>query len=49
MSDAARTIIPAGPWTADPSVLPPDLTAHFRGVMGWGGIAVWDDEVESST
>ena len=46
MSDAAKTITPAGPWTADPSVLPTDLTAHFRGVMGWGGIAVWDDEVD---
>ena len=41
-----ETAILAGPWTADPSALPAELTAHFGGVMGWGGIAVWDDELD---
>jgi len=36
----------AGPWTADPSSLPADLATQFRGVMGWGGVAVWDDDVD---
>jgi len=35
-----------GTWTVDPSCLPAELHATFRGVMGWGGVAVWDDSVD---
>ncbi len=36
----------AGAWTSDPSRLPSELSSTFRAVMGWGGVAVWDDSVD---
>jgi len=44
MTDAAVAV--AGAWTIDPSRLPDELSATFRGVMGWGGVAVWDESVD---
>ena len=44
MTDAAVAV--AGAWTTDPSRLPAELPATFRGVMGWGGVAVWDESVD---
>jgi formate dehydrogenase beta subunit len=44
MSDAAVAV--AGAWTTDPSRLPAELPGTFRAVMGWGGVAVWDDSVD---
>lgn len=34
------------PWTEDPTVLPPELKDSFGAVMGWGGLAVWSDDVD---
>ena len=44
MSDAAVAV--AGAWTADPAILPDELRGTFRAVMGWGGMAVFDDSVD---
>lgn len=44
MTDAAVAV--AGPWTTDPSRLPDELSRSFRAVIGWGGLAVWDDSVD---
>ena len=44
MTDAAVAV--AGAWTTDPSLLPAELHGAFRAVMGWGGMAVWDDSVD---
>ncbi len=44
MTDAA--VVAAGAWTTDPSRLPTELSSTFRAVMGWGGVAVWDDSVD---
>ena len=44
MTDAAVAV--AGAWTTDPSRLPAELPSTFRAVMGWGGVAVWDDSVD---
>jgi formate dehydrogenase beta subunit len=44
MTDAAVAV--AGAWTTDPSLLPAELHGTFRAVMGWGGMAVWDDSVD---
>ncbi len=44
MTDAA--VAAAGAWTTDPSRLPAELSSAFRAVMGWGGVAVWDDAVD---
>jgi formate dehydrogenase beta subunit len=44
MTDAAVAV--AGAWTTDPSRLPTELSSTFRAVMGWGGVAVWDDAVD---
>ncbi|NLE21330.1 MAG: FAD-dependent oxidoreductase [Actinobacteria bacterium] len=44
MTDAAVAV--AGAWTTDPSRLPDELSSTFRGVMGWGGVAVWDESVD---
>jgi formate dehydrogenase beta subunit len=44
MTNAASAV--AGAWTTDPSRLPDELSATFRGVMGWGGVAVWDESVD---
>ncbi len=44
MTDAAVAV--AGTWTTDPSRLPDELSSTFRGVMGWGGVAVWDESVD---
>jgi len=43
MTDATAV---AGAWTTDPSRLPNELLSVFRAVMGWGGVAVWDDSVD---
>jgi len=44
MTDAA--VAAAGAWTTDPSRLPAELSSAFRAVMGWGGVALWDDAVD---
>ena len=44
MTDAAVAV--AGAWTTDPSRLPDELSSTFRAVMGWGGVAVWDESVD---
>ncbi len=44
MTDAAVAV--AGAWTTDPSRLPDELSGTFRAVMGWGGVAVWDESVD---
>ena len=44
MTDAAVAV--AGAWTTDPSRLPDELSTTFRAVMGWGGVAVWDESVD---
>ena len=44
MTDAAVAV--AGAWTTDPSRLPAELSNSFRAVMGWGGVAVWDESVD---
>ena len=44
MTDAAVAV--AGAWTTDPSLLPAELHGTFRAVMGWGGMAVWDESVD---
>lgn len=43
MTDA---IAVPGAWTTDPSRLPDELSGAFRAVMGWGGVAVWDESVD---
>jgi hypothetical protein len=43
LTDAAVAVAGAGP---DPSRLPDELAGTFRAVMGWGGMAVWDDSVD---
>ena len=44
MADA-RLAVPMR-WTDDPEGLSLDLRAAFRAVIGWGGVAVWDESVD---
>jgi formate dehydrogenase beta subunit len=39
-------VVTTGPWTADHSVLPAELSSSFRAIMGWGGVAVLDESVD---
>ena len=44
MADVSEAV--AGRWTDDPGRLPAELQKSFRAVMGWGGVAVWDESVD---
>ncbi|MEE4276665.1 MAG: FAD-dependent oxidoreductase [Thermoleophilia bacterium] len=40
------TAVGTGPWTEDVSALPDELATWFGAVMGWGGVAVFDEAVD---
>ena len=44
MTDVIEAV--AARWTDDPARLPAELQKSFRAVMGWGGVAVWDESVD---
>jgi len=44
MADAQLTV--PNRWTDDPEGLSQELREAFRAVIGWGGVAVWDDSVD---